>query len=146
MTYPKPRNGVIGRFGGRDYRATRVMPDGTVKLIHDGAEPPADDRFSRYGNADAWVLTVPATQCERLAQVSTVARYRQYEVQVEYVEEDGTAGLYYLRDVHGKSGPPAGFERVGKWEFRARVPVGELHDYHEKHVDLLFGAAAGGRR
>jgi hypothetical protein len=143
VTYPKPRNDIIGRFGGRDYRATQVLPDGTVKLIHDGAEPPADSRFTRYGTADAWVLTVPATECEALAQVSTVARYRQYEVQVEDIAEDGTASLYYLGTVGGKSGPPEGFERVGQWEFRTRVPVGELHDYHEKHVDLL---AVGGRR
>lgn len=154
MTFPKPRNDVFARFEGRDYRSTRAMPDGTVLLIHDGAEAPGDERFSKYGDHDAWVLRVPATACERLAQVSTVARYRMSEVQVEDVTEDGLASLYFMRHLLGTAGPPEGFEQVGKWEFRAQVPVRELRDYHENHVDLLFdlwrtsayGAASGGRR
>lgn len=138
MTYPKPRNDTFARFGGRDYRATPVAADGTVLLIHDGAQAPADDRFSRYPHGEAWVLKVPAADCERLAQVSTVARYRQYHVQVEDIAEDGTASLYFMRDVYGTSDRPEGFEQVGQWEFRTHAPVSALTDYHENHLDLLF--------
>jgi hypothetical protein len=134
----QPRNGNFARFGGRDYRSTQIQADGTVRLFHDSAQPPDDSRFAKHPTADIWQLRVAVAEVERLAQVSTIARYRDSEVHVDAVDEDGIADLYFMRHALGTSGPPAGFEQVGKWEFRARVPVSELRDYHEKHLDLLF--------
>lgn len=138
MTLRKPRNGWYARYLGVDYRGTEISPSGTVMLIHDGAEPPANNRFTKHQHADAWVLQVRAEELDRLVQVSTIARYGPYFCQVDSIADDGTADLYFLRDVNGTSNRPAGFDQVGKWEFRTTAPVRELHDYHEKHRDILF--------
>lgn len=137
MTYRQPRNDTFATIGGREYRATEVAADGTVRLFHDSAEPPPDPRFVKHPHGDVWVLKVPAADLDRLVMVSTVARWRQFDVQVDGIAADGTADLYYLRNTHGVLGPPAGFDQVGQHEFRTKVSVRELHDFHETHRDLL---------
>ena len=137
MTHRQPRNDTFATFDGREYRATEVAADGTVRLFHDSAEPPPDPRFAKHPHGDVWVLKVPATDLDRLVMVSTEARWRGAAVQVDRIAEDGTADLYYLRDTHGVLGPPAGFAQVGQHEFRTKAPASDLHDYHESHRDLL---------
>jgi hypothetical protein len=138
VTHRQPRNDTFARFGGREYRSTEIAADGTVRLFHDGTTPPADPRFTKHPHGEVWVLRVPAAECERVVQVSTVARFGRYFCQVDSIAEDGGASLYFLRDVDGTSDRPAGFEQVGQHEFRTTAPVTELHDYHETHRDLLF--------
>lgn len=68
------------------------------------------------------------------------ARFEGRDYRSVWPPRDGVVEL-----VHDDPEPPderfgeyaAGFERVGKWEFRARVPVSALQDHRETHVDLL---------
>lgn len=138
MTYRKPRNDLLARLGGREYRSGGIEPDGTVQLYHDGIAPPADPLFTKHPHADVWVRTVRAEECDRVVQVTTIARYGRYYCQVDDIAEDGTAELYFVRDEAGRGSPPAGFTQVGQGEYRGTAPVRDLYDYHETHRDLLF--------
>lgn len=57
-----------------------------------------------------WLATVPVAQCDRLAEVTTVADYRGHTCQVVSIDEDGTTGLYYLGEnrANRRSGPIPG--------------------------------------
>lgn len=129
----RPRNLTLATFQGRIYRSTGIDGNGNVVLIHDSVKPPPDEEFSRYGDNDIWVRTVRAEECERVAQVTTTARYDRYQCHVESIDERGMALLF----ASGGSAPP-GFEQVERGVYQRTVHVTELRDYRETHNDVLF--------
>lgn len=145
MSYQRPRSGVLATVNGRDYQADSYPREGAVTLFSPEAENP-DPRLFGPRNG-MWVALVPLAQCDRLAEVTTVADYRGHACQVVSIAEDGTTGLYYLGGDMAAM-PRDGFVQIDPGTWAKTVHVTELARYREVHRDLLFDAwvRGGGNR
>jgi hypothetical protein len=137
VTYRRPRSGVIATVNGREHQADSYPREGVVTLFSREAENP-DPALFAPGNG-LWLATVPVAQCERLAEVTTVADYRGHTCQVVSIDEDGTTGLYYL-GADMAAMPRDGFVQIDPGTWAKTVHIGELARYRELHRDLLFDA------
>ena len=144
MTMQRPRLGIYATVGGVEYQADSYPRDGQVTLV--AREDPGSDVFSWNGAANAWLATVPASYCERLAEVTSLADYRGHVCQVISIDPDGSVGLHYLGDEKAAV-VRDGFVQVDAGTWAATVTVFDISRYRERHTDLLFdewkAAAAG---
>jgi hypothetical protein len=136
MTARYPERGVRAVLGGQTYLSGTVSAQGTVKLIWPHEQRPANPRFTFEDQWARWTLTLPITECDQLYEVSALAQYRGAPCQVMTITE-GRALLYYAGH-NGAEAERLGFEQTDPGTYSNVVPVGELHDYREERVDLLF--------
>lgn len=137
MAYTGVRRGTFATYRGREFEARPPRPDGTVLLRSFAAENPDPATFQRNERLGAWQVRVAATDLDRLFQANAYARYQGHRVNVESVDQAGTARVYSA-DGEGLWAEENGFTPVEKYVYRKEVPVWELADVHEEQHDLLF--------
>jgi hypothetical protein len=129
-------SGVWAVLNGIRFKATRIKPDGTVRLGYTGAGYPGHPAFSFDEAANAWIAVVPATDCDRVVEVAHRATYRGHECDV--AEVDGTGvGLFLVR-ADQVTADELGFEMRERGVYWKFVDLTELSDYYDVQKDVFF--------
>jgi hypothetical protein len=139
MRYQRPRSGILATVGGREYPANSYPHEGTVTLYSREPDNPDAALFAWNDSFELWLATIPVAQCDRLAEVTTVADYRGHTCQVISIGDDGATGLYYVGDDMAAM-PREGFVQIDAGTWAKTVDIYELVRYRELHRDLLFDA------
>ena len=128
--------GVWAVLDGVWFKATRIKPDGTVRLGYTGVGHPGHEAFSFNESTGAWHAVLPATRLDRIVEIShrAIDRGRVCDV----AETDGKGVGLYL--VHGDdaAGVELGFEQRERGVYCKWVDLTELESYAEVHNDVFF--------
>jgi hypothetical protein len=129
-------NGVWAVLNGVRFKATRVRPDGTVRLGYTGAGHPGHSAFSVDPATGAWNAVVPAPECDRIVEISHQAGYRRRQCHVAEIDSTGVVlNLVGGDDVTARE---LGFEMRERGVYSRFVTFADLDDYADVYKDVFF--------
>jgi hypothetical protein len=137
MAYVVPRHGEFATIDGVEYPCAFLSGTNAVRLVSRAAENPDPELYQWNADWKVWLAELPAERCERVVAVNSYAKYQGHRCEVDAIGPDGSAELIYA-DWNGAWARNSGFDQTDPGTYRKSVPVSELYDFHEEHLDLLF--------
>lgn len=135
--YVRPRSGIFATIDGVEHLCNDYPAGDAVVVVSRAPENPNPAVFTRDEARGLWVARVPVDRCERLAEVTTRAKYEGRDCQVVGIAPNGDVGLYYLGDDKSEAAE-LGFVQVDQGTWAKTVGVHDLSGLYEHHADLLF--------
>jgi hypothetical protein len=137
MSYRRPRAGTFAMIGGVEYPVESHHDYGVAVLYSTALENPDPTRFTRDEENGVWRAEVFTSECERLDEVVSHAKYAGHDCRVVDIADDGSVGLYCLGPNKSKA-EQDGFVQIDPGTWAKTVNIYELFTYWEYHKDLLF--------